>query len=119
MNLPKPQILRCFSERTFDPPLPAMELRWHLDHASAVERTWHLPDGVVVKGATPSRFGVTIHRDAENSYQVRVLWNRLSLTWQGLTRNQVMASSLAPLLHALGTDLWYLLNQPIDQPLAA
>jgi hypothetical protein len=37
-----------------------------------------------------------------------------------LTRLQIMTSSLAIVLSALGTDLWYLLNQPADeQSLAA
>ena len=30
-----------------------------------------------------------------------------------LTRVQLLTSALAPLLGALGTDLWYLLDQPV------
>ncbi len=119
MYLPKPEVARCFFERSFEPPLPAMELRWDLDAAGLAERTWHLPDGVVLKGATPERFGVTIHRLGENAYCVRLLWNRLCLSWESLTRAQVMASALANLLTALGTDLWYLLNQPVEKGKAA
>jgi hypothetical protein len=120
MELPKPDIVRCFFERSFEPPLSAMELRWDADAPGVAEHTWYLPDGVVLKGPAPRRFGVTIHRQSKNSYHVRVLWNRLSLSWDDLTRLQIMTSSLAVVLSALGTDLWYLLEQPVDeQSLAA
>lgn len=113
MNLPKPTVDRCFFEHSFEPPLSAMELCWDPDAPGVMERAWHLPEGVVIKGAAPGRFGVTIHRLGKDSYQVRVLWNRLCLSWEGLTRVQIMTSSLAIILSALGTDLWYLLNQPV------
>lgn len=120
MQLPTPKVERCFSERGFDPPLSAMELDWDEDAPAVMERAWHLPDGVSLKGPAPQRFGVAIRRSGNDSYCVRVLWNRLCLSWDGLTRVQIMASSLKLLLDALGTDLWYLLNQPIeDKSLAA
>ena len=120
MELPKPETVRCFFDRSFEPPLSAMELRWDADAPGVAERTWHLPDGVVLKGPAPRRFGVTIHRLSKNSYQVRVLWNRLCLSWDDLTRLQIMTSSLAIVLSALGTDLWYLLEQPAgEESLAA
>src|SRR5947209_4521410 len=31
MELPKPEVLRCFFEKSFEPCLPAMELRWDPD----------------------------------------------------------------------------------------
>jgi hypothetical protein len=114
MELPKPQVERCFFENSFEPPLSAMALRWHPDGHGVAERTWHLPENVLLKGPAPHRFGITIHRQGDDSYQVRVLWNQLSLRWDDLTRVQIMASSLAIILNALGTDLWYLLNQPVD-----
>lgn len=114
MDLPKPDVVRCFFEQNFDAPLPAMELRWNPDSAGAYERVWHLPESVTVKGAAPQRFGVNIHRIGADSYKVRVLWNRLCLTWESLTRRQIMTSSLAPVLESLGTDVWYLLNQPAE-----
>jgi hypothetical protein len=119
MDLPKPEVARCFFERSFEPALPAMDLRWDLDAGGVAERTWQMPDGVVLKGATPDRFGVSIRRLGENSYSVRVLWNRLCLSWEQLTRVQIMASALAHLLKALGTDLWQLLNQPVEKTKAA
>jgi hypothetical protein len=114
MDLPKPNVTRCFFDHSFDPPLPAMELKWDLEEAAAYERAWRLPDSVSLTGPAPRRFGVTIHRLSENTYQVRVLWNQLCLSWDGLTRLQVMTSSLAEILRALGTDVWDLLNQPVE-----
>ena len=115
MKLPKPDVARCFFERSFEPPLPAMQLHWHPDGPGVAERTWYLPDSVLLQGPAPQRFGITIHRQGRDSYQVRVLWNRLCLSWEELTRVQIMSSSLAIVLNALGTDLWYLLSQPVDE----
>ncbi len=111
----KPEVIRCYFEKTVQPHIPAMSLRWDADAPGVAERTWHLPAGVCVTGPAPEHFGVTIHRQAANSYSVRVLWNQLSLRWNQLTRVQIMTSALAPLLRSLGTDLWYLLEQPVDQ----
>jgi hypothetical protein len=115
MDLPKPDVVRCFFEQTIDPPLPGMELRWDADAVGAFERVWHLPDNVTIKSPAPQRFGVTIHRLGENSYRVRVLWNRLCLSWDALTRRQIMTSSLTLVLGSLGTDVWYLLEQPVEE----
>lgn len=115
MELPKPEVERCFFEQSFEPPLPAMELRWDPNGPGVAERTWYLPDSVLLKGPAPERFGIMIQRQGQNSYRVRVLWNRLCLIWDDLTRVQIMSSSLAIVLSALGTDLWYLLNQPIEE----
>jgi hypothetical protein len=111
VNLPKPEITCCFFERAFEPPLAAMVLDWDADSFGVGEHVWRLPERVLVKGPAPRRFGVAIRRHGKDSYQVRVLWNQLCLKWEGLTRLQIMASSLAIILQALGTDLWYLLNQ--------
>jgi hypothetical protein len=114
MDLPKPNVVRCFFEHTFDPPMSAMELAWDPDAPGVAERVWHLPGGLVLKGPAPDRFGVTIRRHANDAYQVRVLWNGLCLSWAELTRVQIMTSALAIILGTLGTDLWYLLNQPVE-----
>jgi len=122
MNIPlEPEVLRCYFETSVLPHLPAMHLRWPPDAPGVAERSWHLPDGVIVKGPAPRHFGVTINRHGPNTYQVRVLWNQLYLSWQNLTRLQIMTSALAPLLRALGTDVWNLLEQPaqIEQKLAS
>ena len=111
-DLSKPEVVRCFFQDSFQPPLPAMILRWDAVTPVVLEHTWHLPAGLRIHGPAPERFGVTVYRQGADAYQLRVLWNGLCLSWEGLTRVQIMASSLAPVLRALGTDLWYLLAQP-------
>jgi hypothetical protein len=112
MNLPKPKIQRCSVDPDANAPIPCMELQWDIDAPGVMERAWHLPDGVVLQGPAPKRFGIAIHRLGKDSYRVRVVWNHLSFNWDSLSRVRIMASSLKPLLAALGTDLWQLLEQP-------
>ena len=115
MELPRPEVRRCFFDKSFEPPLPAMALAWDHDAPGLAEHVWYLPGDVTVQGPAPDRFGVTVHRVGADSYRVRLLWNGLCLSWEHLTRVQVMTSALAPILAALGTDLWHLLNQPIEE----
>jgi hypothetical protein len=118
-DLSKPAVVRCFFQDSFQPPLPAMVLRWDTEAPVVEEHTWHLPEGVRIHGPAPVRFGVTVYRQGADAYQLRVLWNSLCLSWEGLTRVQIMASSLAPVLRVLGTDLWYLLTQPASSQVSA
>lgn len=111
-TLPPPEVLRCYFEDGFTPRLPAMCLRWDT-RALGGERLWELPEGVTLVGPPPQRFGVSIRRRGEDSYSVRLLWDRTCLTWDDLPRVQILTSALAPLLGAMGTDLWYLLDQPV------
>jgi hypothetical protein len=111
--LPAPEVLRCYFDEAFEPHLPAMCLRWGESQARSGQ-FWHLPEGVILTGPAPRRFGVSIQRLADDSYAVRLLWDRTCLIWLALTRRQLADSALEPLLAALGTDLWYLLDQPID-----
>jgi hypothetical protein len=118
MSLPKPEIVSCFFDESVQPHLPAMVLRWDTAAAQATD-TWSLPDGVTLKGTLPERFGVTVERQGTNAFRVRVLWNQLNLSWNGVSRRQILASSLSRLLESLGTDLWYLLDQPVAERHAA
>jgi hypothetical protein len=113
--LTQPEVIRCYFENTVEPHIPAMCLRWDPNTPGVADCTWHLPDGVSVKGPAPEKFGITVRRRGANAYRVRVLWNQLSLDWNQLTRVQIMSSALAPLLRSLGTDLWYLLEQPVEE----
>jgi hypothetical protein len=61
----------------------------------------------------PRRFGVSVRRDGPDAYAVRLLWDRTCLSWPALSRAELLDSSLAALLGALGTDLWQLLDQPV------
>ena len=109
----RPEVVRCFFAEAFRPALSAVELEWDVDAVGHVDRLWHLPAGLKLQGPPPTRFGMAIHRRGEDQYQLRVLWNELSLAWDNLARHQIMASSVAPLMAMLGTDLWRLLMQPV------
>jgi hypothetical protein len=91
-----------------------MCLRWEADD-EAWECLWELPEGVRFSGPPPRKFGIRIQRQGDDAYAVRLLWDRTCLTWLDLTRGQLLASDLDPLLAALGTDLWYLLDQPLPR----
>jgi hypothetical protein len=108
-TLPAPHVVRCYCDDAFQPPLPVMCLHW-ADEAD--ERTWELPEGVRVAGPAPQHFGITLRRRGPDSYAVRLRWNATGLHWPALRRAQLLASDLASLLEAMGTDLWYLLDQP-------
>ena len=111
--LPAPEVLECYFDHAFDPHLPAMSLRWGRGLATR-ERLWHLPEGVCLAGPAPERFGLHVQRLAADSYSVRVLWNQTRLSWSSLSRAHLMTSALAPLLGAMGTDLWHLLDQSVQ-----
>jgi hypothetical protein len=112
-NLPKPEVIHCYFDDRFNPHLPAMNLRWSADPLTEFNQTWHLPGGVCLTGLPPEQFGISIHRGGEDSFVVRLLWNRTCFSWHHLSGEELLATSLLPLLEALGTDLWYLLDQPI------
>lgn len=109
-----PKVVRCFFSQQFQPHLPAMELEWDLNTPGVAESTWFFPEHVAIKGPAPVRFGVIVQRLGQDQYSVRLLWNDVCMTWGNLRRVQIMTSSLALVLQALGTDLWHLLDQPID-----
>jgi hypothetical protein len=110
-TLPEPQVVRCYFDDSCQPRLPAMRLRWEDE---ARERLWELPDNVSLAGPPPEHFGITIQRRTQDSYAVRVLWNHTVLSWPALTRAELLGSALSPLLGAMGTDLWHLLDQPVS-----
>jgi hypothetical protein len=110
--MPTPEVIRCYFDDRFDPPLPAMCLHWPAEISTNLNQGWNLPAGICLTGPPPEQFGISIRREGEDAYIVRLLWNRTCLTWHYLTRAELLASSLLPLLEALGTDLWFLLDQP-------
>jgi hypothetical protein len=111
--LPAPEVVRCYFDDAFGPHVPAMCLRWP-DADGPAERVWELPEGVAITGPPPGCFGIHFHRQGDDSYDVRLLWDRTWLMWDALSREELLTSDLSPLLAALGTDLWYLLDQPIS-----
>jgi hypothetical protein len=109
-----PEVVRCYFDDGFEPHLPAMCLRWPPDDRTPNERVWTLPEGVRLVGPAPQRFGVSIQRRAADTYAVRLLWERTCFNWPAVSRAQLLNTSLELLLGALGTDLWYLLDQPLE-----
>jgi hypothetical protein len=110
-GLPKPEIVRRYVDEVFHRSAAVLSLRWP-GGAALGERLWELPDGVNIVGAPPQRFGVHLQRGGGDVFSLRVLWNGTCLSWASLSRMQLLSSALAPLLAALGTDLWCLLEQP-------
>lgn len=111
--LPKPAILDSYVESEFQPPMPALRLRWETT-VGTTERRWYLPCHLTLTGPAPERFGLTIVRRDVDSYAVRILWDEMNLNWSGLSRVQLLTSALTAILRALGQDLWQLLNQPVN-----
>jgi hypothetical protein len=109
--LPAPEVIRCYFDDTFARRLPAMCLRWR---DCPGERLWELPEGVTLMGPPPERFGVTIQRIGTDAYEVRLLWDGSCFVWKSVRRVQLLTCALTPLLGALGTDIWYLLDQPVN-----
>jgi len=107
--LPAPEVLRWYPHEAFASPLPVMCLHWHPD---CEERVWHLPEGTSIQGPPPQLFGFRLLRQQGHTYSLRVVWDRTVLAWESLSRSQLLGSCLQPLLAALGTDLWHLLDQP-------
>jgi hypothetical protein len=111
--MPAPQVLRSYVDDSLAGPVPAVVLRWPGLAGADAARYWDLPEGVNVVGPAPRLFGITIHRHGPDTYAVRLLWDQSTFGWQALSRSQLLGSSLVALLAALGSDLWYLLDQPI------
>src|SRR5438105_1571026 len=107
-TLPAPEVVRSYFDDAFDPHLPAVSLSWR---GGPPERVWELPEGVSLVGPAPRRFGFRARPRRDGSYEVRLLWDRTCFSWPSLSRVQLLGSSLAPLLAALGNDLWCLLDR--------
>jgi hypothetical protein len=113
--LPQAEIVSCYLDES---PFAALHLRWPEDGVSGHTRAWQFPEGVRLLSALPDRFGVNIHRIGDDTYQVGLVWNRLSLTWANACRADLLNSCIGPMLCSIGTDLSELLNQPIQVDLA-
>jgi hypothetical protein len=114
-NLPTHEVVRCYFDTNFEPRLPVMCLRWDEDDTNWDEHIWELPEGARFNGPPPRQFGIRVQRQALDAYSVNLLWNRTCLNWLNLSREQLLNGDLDGLLSALGTDLWYLLDQSLQQ----
>jgi len=107
--LPTPEVLRSFDHEGEEVLVPVMCLRWKGKDQG--ERLWELPDGVTIQGPPPRTLGLRILRQDNGAYTVRLIWDRTALGWESLSREQLLASCLRPLLAQLGTDLWQFLDR--------
>jgi hypothetical protein len=112
LTLPAVEVVREHIDESFDAHTPVLVLRWSKGPGPA-ERLWELPEGMCVVGTGPRRLGLHIRRGAGDGYAVRLLWESTQLSWPALSRVELLASCLAPLLAALGVDLWSLLEQEV------
>lgn len=112
-TLPAPQVVSCDLDERFHSRQPTLRLRWDPTTMGLCERLWELPEGVCMVGPAPERFGVCVQRLQADKYSVRLVWNHTCLNWAALKRAQLQTSSLAPLLQAMGYDLYGLLDQPV------
>src|SRR4051812_38499440 len=111
-DLPKAEVVRRYVEESFHRTESVLALRWP-GNVSLAQKLWELPDGVNIVGPAPQTFGFHLQRTAGDAYSLRLQWNRAMLCWTGLSKMQLLTSSLAPLLSALGKDLWSLLEEPV------
>ena len=107
--LPVPNVVRSGNEGS----MSILLLQWNPDIPGVADRTWELPEHVCITGPAPKRFAYAIDRRGQDSYQLKVLWNQMSLEWKNLTRRQLLTTALTPILKALGTDLGELLERPM------
>lgn len=110
-SLPTAEVVRKFIDDAFDAHSPVMVLRWPGD-AGQAERLWELPEGHVIAGQAPGRFGYAIRRTATDAYAVKVAWGRTTLSWSGVSRLELLGSCLGSVLASVGVDLWSVLEQP-------
>jgi hypothetical protein len=110
--LAEPRITGCSFAGVFFPRLAALHLEWRQLRQGQEDCTWILPRGLRIAGQAPVLFGIRICRTADDDYQVRMVWNEMQFGWSGLSRREILESSLSMVLAALGTNLEYLLDQP-------
>jgi hypothetical protein len=108
--LPEPEVIGCYFDDGFTPPLAAMLLSW----PGARAREWDLPGGVCRHGPPPVRFGLQVRRLTADRYTVRLVWDDDCFQWSGLARAELASGILPLVLAALGSDLAALTEQPID-----
>jgi hypothetical protein len=109
--LPRADVVRRFIDESFDAHAPVLVLRWH--SAGPAVRLWDLPRGLCLMGEPPAQLGIAIRRDGQDSFAVRICWGQAQLAWPAVSRLELLGSCLAPVLTAVGVDLWSLLQQPL------
>lgn len=110
--LPEPDLVSCLVIDAVQPHMLAMRLRWP-DDESTQPQIWDLPEGIQQFGPAPECFGIVLRRTEFNAYDLRLWWDGTYHTWTGLTRGAVESTCLYRLLSTLGSDLGFMLDQPI------
>lgn len=114
MTLPAPKVVTCFFDVGFIPPVATMQLLWPSE--SREIHHWTLPSGEKLTGPLPERFALRVRRQAEDAYAIALVWDSTYRQWFSLRRCELLDSSLACILTALGKPLESLLDQPIGSP---
>jgi hypothetical protein len=112
-SLPEPEVLGCAFDDRSHSGHPVLRLDWGVGAALERRRSWHLPQGLSLSGPPPTCFAFSILRHGPDAYDVQILWDQVSVVWTAVSRREIEGSSLRMLMVAVGTDLNYLLNQPI------
>lgn len=110
--LPEPDLVSCLVIDEVQPHMLAMRLNWP-DDVLTQAQIWDLPGGQQQFSPAPECFGIVLHRSAEDAYVIRLWWDGCYFTWQNLTRQEIENTCLHRLLAALGSDLPFMLEQPI------
>src|ERR1051325_2615805 len=71
MQSPRIELEQCVFDQGLQAPVRALQLQWEADGDANAERAWHMPDGVMLKGPAPRRFGITIIPVAERIHAAR------------------------------------------------
>lgn len=111
-DLLEPEVCKFYFRPAADDSLVSMHLRWSARAGNV--HPWRLPGGITIDGPAPERFGFLLRRHAEDAYLLSVVWDQASLHWLDLTRRQILDTSFPFVLNAIGTDLNYLLDQPVQ-----
>jgi hypothetical protein len=110
--LPEPDLVSCLVVDEVQPHMLAMRLLWP-DDITTQPQIWELPLGLQHFGPAPECFGIVLHRTAFDSYELRLWWDGSYHTWPHLPRRTVEDSCLGRLLASLGSDLSFMLDQPV------
>src|SRR5262245_22687069 len=81
---PEAEVVRCFVDPGFSPPLCGMVIRWPTGDSEGEARQWELPGGLTLFRPAPERFGILTERWSADAYAVCLLWDSLNLRWPAL-----------------------------------
>jgi hypothetical protein len=110
--LSEPDLVSCLVIEEVQPHMLAMRLHWPDDDTTGPQ-IWDLPGNVQQFGPAPDVFGIVLHRMAFDGFDLRLWWDGTHFSWPHLSRRTIEDSCLGRLLSALGSDLGFMLDQPV------